>query len=361
MIASGLLVDLSLHIDPAQLLAEGRLTQEEAAFRDLLLLGTFVYATLWSLYLGRPTSISALVLSAVRRAAANYDIGKTIRLWVELCFKMLDIIEILNGRSLEAPMEDSVILSLSHLNTGLRFFFSGLPKSVTVDDAQVDELDAEVYGPHLQYCGIQIILHRAIIKSGQTSQRQINLGGHNQLPTLSTCYAIVHDNAMRIARLILSFRRIFGLESMITIMMDAIYLAAVALTSHALRMQQEGRPIEREARWIRLLYETLEGVEKHFPVTAHMRSNLINVLEKTPLAYLFVDKFETSPNSLPESMTSLPRFVPPDTAGFSGLGGPSLNASELMPGLDFTFTTQDNFWLQDATWNGGPWLDELNV
>ncbi|KAK4935991.1 hypothetical protein LTR10_023038 [Elasticomyces elasticus] len=350
-IATGVLVDLALHVEHSAAVKEQNMTQDDAEFRDSILLGTFVYATLWSLYLGRPNSISSPVVAAVRRVVEYGTCTTTLQMWVTLSLQMMDIIEILNSTtSLRSPERGSK-LRLCSLEINLRSVFDNLPPELAFDEQRIDELDAEAYGPHMQYFGIQVTLHRAMIKG--TNFAPAIRDDIVQPKSLDHLYAVVHENAMRIARLILSYRRIFGLENIITVMLDNVYVAAIALTSHIIRMQQLARPFDSEIRWLRSLYEVLEAVEKHYPVTTRMRSSLIHFIRQTPLVKFFPEKVPTtSPSSVPEIVPGVSAGLAPVNLTFQAPLNPAspTNGDEL-PILDFTLTTEDDWWLHDSAWN----------
>ncbi|KAI1615954.1 hypothetical protein EDD36DRAFT_119097 [Exophiala viscosa] len=350
-IATGVLVDLALHVDHSAPVKEQNMTQDDAEFRDSLLLGTFVYATLWSLYLGRPNSISSPVVAAVRRVVEYGSCTTTLQMWVTLSLQMMDIIEILNSTtSLRSPERGSK-LRLCSLEINLRSVFDNLPPELAFDEQRIDELDAEAYGPHMQYSGIQVTLHRAMIKG--TNFAPAIRDDIVQPKSLDHLYAVVHENAMRIARLMLSYRRIFGLENIITVMLDNVYVAAIALTSHIIRMQQLARPFDSEIRWLRSLYEVLEAAEKHYPVTIRMRSSLIHFIRQTPLVKFFPEKVPTtSPISVPEIVPGVSAGLAPVNLTFQAPLNPAspTNGDEL-PNLDFTLTTEDDWWLHDSAWN----------
>lgn len=353
-IATGLLVDLALHVRYTAPTNDYRMAQVEAETRDMLLLGAFVYATLWSLYLGRPNAIPNPVLSAVKRVVGDGSCNNTMHMWVALCMQMLDIIEILNSSPTRLQADRTANFRLCSLEINLRSVFDGLPQELAFDDARIDELDAEAYGPHMQYFGIQVTLHRAMIKAGQSSET----GEDDIQPkSLDHLYSVVHQDAIRIAKLVLSYRRIFGLENIITVMLDNIYVAAMALVSHVVRVQQISQPYENEVRWLRLLNEVLEAVEKHYPITARMRTCLIHFISQTSLAGLFQDRMPiASPNSVPESMTGIPVTA---SASVKAPMPAAVNPAPLddrndFSSLDFTLTTEDDWWLHDSAWNMAP-------
>jgi len=351
VIACGLLVDLGLHVECSDLVKNDKLTPIEADFRTVLLLGTFVYATLWSLYLGRPNCISLPVLRAVHRATAKSSNIDSLHVWVGLCMQMLDIINILNGPSSLAALNGNSLQRLWELESGLRSFSNTLPPDLAYKSSQRMELDANAYGLQMQFCGIQITLHQVMMKSEHVSQSP----GCRQRRTPEQLQAIVHENAVRIARLSLSYTRIFGLENIITVMLDNMFVAAIAFISHILRLQQQGQPTEKDVHWLRLLSETLEAAGDHHPVTARMRSSLAQVVERTPLAHLFPRLPEKSPGSMAESVTGMgaSTALPPDLAATSA-AVPSADDGEMV-NLDFTLTDEDGLWLHESGWNLVPW------
>ncbi|KAL6240263.1 hypothetical protein RBB50_012829 [Rhinocladiella similis] len=346
IIATGLLVDLGLHVEAARFARIEDMTQVETDFRGKLLLGIFVYATLWSLYLGRPNLISSPVLMAVQRVANARSKNNTLIIWVKLCLQMLGIIEILNT-PLAARQQDANSRLVVH-EVSLRSTFDGLPPQLAFDDRHIEALDPEAYGVNMQHLGMQVTLLRAMAKSRPSPDDP----DPERLERIQT---MMHDNAIQIARLMLSYWRTFGLENIVMVMLDNVYLAVVTLISHVARMRQLSRPIENDVRWVRSLYDVVESVEKHYPITRRMRSSLGHVIERKLVADVFPGMVSTIS----------PACMPGCTAGAIA-AGPSLSLSsgtqqERLPSascngnvsanLDLNFLSNDYVWMHDLAWN----------
>lgn len=281
-----------------------------------------------------------------------------MHVWVGLCTQMLEVIDILNGPSAGGSMNRTTLLRLWDLDTTLRAFFSKLPAYLTVDDAVIEELDATAYGLQMQLTGIQITLHLAMIKSEHIA-RGVHTGDPKQrYRATDQLYAIVAENVLRICRLALSFRRIFGVENIITVMLDNMFVAAIALISLILRNQQQGKSVEKDIRWLRMLFDTLEAVGKHYPVTARMRASLTRIMAKTPLAPLFPTSTVRTPESALDSMTGI---IQNETNVMEEIGGADMSAFDLGSAdpsfnrLDFTLTDEDNTWIHESGWNIASW------
>lgn len=270
-------------------------------------------------------------------------------MWVQLCLQMLDIIEILNE-----PPEDrrpDRMLRLCSCEMKIQSTFDGLPPEFSFEDGRIDELDADAYAPYMQYLGIQIMIHRNMAKTGDLDFSANS--GEMQPKSLDHIHAVMHENAVRIAKLVQYFQQIFGVEGMVTVMLDNVFVAAVALISHILRIQQQARPIDKDTRWLQSLSQALVSVEKHYPITRNMRSSLAQMVTNTSISHIFPYKNSTtSPAGSAQTSENRPMptmITPPHMTSFPRNGDQSRFDPTMTTDLDFTM--QDDIWMHDLAWN----------
>lgn len=187
---------------------------------------------------------------------------------------MSEITEILNAPS---PLDSEGIDRLNSLDERIQMRTEEMDPSLALRDHKISELAANAYGLHVQLLGIRIVLHRLLSKAVSKSTSPVDGPDHSQ--------KVMHENAVRIARLISVYQQIFGVESIIVVMLDQMFVAAAVLISHVL--QQSTYTAETDTHWLKTLAEILRKAQKHYPVTARMRSTLSGFVEKTPLAGMF--------------------------------------------------------------------------
>lgn len=291
-ISCRLLFDLGLHEDCTNLVTQGKLSATEATFRHILFLGTFVFDRLWSLYLGRPSSIPLPILFEAQRAAFSRGGSEATSLdaWVSLCTQMSEVIEILNSAS---PLDQKSVDHLFRLDTKIRDCFEALPPALTCNETEVSELNVNAYGLHVQFYGIRIVLHRLLSKA--SCQQRLSDGlvgtepGSPRSTTLEHSRTIMYTNAIRIARLVSIYYQIFGIENVITVMLDNMFIAATVIISHILELQHQNSSTstERDVQWLRLLADMMQKAQKHYHVAARMRFTLSSSVDGTSLAGIF--------------------------------------------------------------------------
>ncbi|KIW30692.1 uncharacterized protein PV07_06411 [Cladophialophora immunda] len=83
---------------------------------------------------------------------------------------------------------------------------------------------------------------------------------------------LVHDNAVEIARLGITYIRTFAVQNTATVMLDNSYVAAATLVAEALRSDRAAVD-PTDAEWLRLLDEILKSLQVYFSIAIRMRSN----------------------------------------------------------------------------------------
>ncbi|KIW26769.1 uncharacterized protein PV07_06577 [Cladophialophora immunda] len=292
-IACRLIVDLGLHHTWSKNSDQDALNAPGGRFRGSVTLGCFVYETLWSLYLGRPSHI-AILSPSLSSYAGHVSDNLTLRAWFDLCVLIAEITTILDK---DSPMQPSTLDRLSELDGKLRRWYASLPADIALDYDNVSGLDAVAYGLHMQYLRVQMLLHSLPIS---THRKRKQSEGNDQPPVLHNWTAessrqLVHDNAVKIAQLGITYRQIFGVETTPSVMLDNLYVAATVFISTVLGAEHSSVD-EDDLRWLRLLDEMMKDLQPHFHITARMRRTLARIVEGCSLLVdVFTDDVRTSP------------------------------------------------------------------
>lgn len=286
-IACRLVFDLGLPESCDDLITQGRMSAAEGRFRHTLFLGSYVFDKLWSLYLGRPSAIPVYMLEAAhqRCIASGWSGPETLEPWVGLCTDMSEVTDILNSTT---PLDLVARERLVDLDTRIRHRSEALPPTLMLQEDKVAELPVHAYGLYIQFNGIRIVLHRLLSKA--TAHDNTNTGIPSpESARLDHSRAIMHESAVRIARLVSAYQQICGIENAITVMLDNVYVAAAVLISHLLRLvpHDTSTSTHRDLHWLRSLADMLTKAQKHYPVTARMRATLSSFVENTALAGTF--------------------------------------------------------------------------
>ena len=284
--------DLGLHESCSELIAKGKIPPSEGFSRHLLFLGAYIYDKLWGLYLGRPSTIPNSYLTAAQRRSDEqvWQIPATLVAWVDLSDKISEVTEILNG---QAPLDGQAFDRLNELDGKISTQCAALPDALILREDRISDLPSAAYGLHIQLRGIRIVLHRQLSRailtpnSGNTPFGDAGRAEHSR--------SIMRENAVCIARLASVYQQIFGIENVITVMLDNIFVAAALLISYVLRKQQEASTSNsladllkaEEVVWIQRLASMLQDAQKHYPVTARMMSTLSALVDDTCLAGTF--------------------------------------------------------------------------
>lgn len=286
-IACRLLFDLGLHEDCSQLVKSGILTQTDADLRRQLFLVSFIYDKQWALYLGRPGCVP--LVSLEQRASHDEPANPLTSLdhWVTLCKFISEAANMLNGFG--AFVDSESMDRLWELSSHISVAQARLPPELC--PKHIPEVSITAYGLNTRFYAIQIILHRAIIK--MLSQNSKEGAKHNHNAEVKKSRQALYDNASHICRLILAYREIYGVEKIITIMLDSMYLAASTFIAHILqpptRHGEHGHSMSDSdaLQMLNMIAETISALQVHYPVTEKMRQTLSRITEDTVLAGSF--------------------------------------------------------------------------
>ncbi|OAA60527.1 fungal specific transcription factor domain containing protein [Niveomyces insectorum RCEF 264] len=317
-IALRLLFDLGLQEDSAQPDTHGILLEADESLRHTLLPGAFVHDKLWSLFLNRPSCVPFYALEKSQRFAAP---GSTLEHWITLCKHLSSLKEAIDNAQKEPKR--GALDRLLELGAQIRTSHSGLPPPFCCQ--QMADLDITAYGLNMQFCGLQIVLHRAIVKI--LDQRMIALDFSELAARVDKSRNIMYENAMCICKLVRAYREILGIESFLSIMLDSTYMAASTLVSHVLRPPSVSDwsappavpPPHSVSNSLDDVSETLAALQRHYPVAAKMRCTLASLCEGTFLAATFGPPDEQQQRG--EDPASLGRMHGCSTAAAGGSWG----------------------------------------
>jgi len=286
--------DIGLHNfadAPADSAGQDHSPSSESDLFYSLLCACLVYEGIWSLYLGRPSSIPKSIMNIAGRRCqkgqkSSSDALSQLNAWVGLCIPMAEISHILNN----CPDTDSQAASdLSDLIAELQDWYNNLPPKLAYQDTRLADMDMTGYGMHTQYCKVQILLNQAPIQPPNTRKRKFSQIDHDQPKGRSSGESrqIVYQNAFRIVRLVVTYREIFGVEKIPSIMLDNAILGATCLIDHLIDQPHITNQYNRDLQWLRSLIKTLEALQPHFPITKRMLATLEQMTEGTSLVNLF--------------------------------------------------------------------------
>lgn len=281
--------DLGLHESSADLIARGKMSPAEALSRHILFLGAFVYDKLWGLYLGRPSVIPISHLTSAQRRVAEqgWEVPATLSAWVGLTADISEVTDILNS---DTPLDWRSLDGLAELDTRISQRSAALPGYLKLDENKISDLPASGYGLNIQFRGIRIVLHRLLSKALTHSTNNID---SPQAERIQRSRNIMRENAICIARLASVYQQIYGIENVITVMLDNMYVAAALLISHILRPKQQDSTLgtdtsmDKDIRWLQCLADMLQKAQHHYPVTSRMRYTLCNLVAGTHLSGIF--------------------------------------------------------------------------
>ncbi|KAF4892508.1 Nitrogen assimilation transcription factor nirA [Colletotrichum fructicola] len=353
-IACRLIFDLGLHEDCSRLIRHGILVQADADLRVSLFLSAFVYDRLWALYLGRPSCVPMNCLEQRRPQVASAKSTGPLEHWVALCKYISEVTEKLNGFG--PPLDHTCVDSLLDLSARISAAHDRLPPGLS--SKQTSELCVTAYGLNIQYHGIQIVLHRTLVKVllQHNSSKADGLDRDEQIKSFRR---ILYDNAVCICRLLLTYREMFGVENFITVMLDNMYIAASTLVSHILQppimCEQDGSYCEA-SRLLGFLTETMRDLPKYYPVVEKMRQTLSSITENTILAGSFGSmNLSNGPQNL-DSHSVMANTVAQPVSGSWGSMGALVHDDFLLgqgnllgDGFSPDPRLSDNLWFPDVT------------
>lgn len=318
--------DLGFHEDCSDLVKNHKITEAEAKARKVFLIAAFQNDSLWSLYFGRPGTISSAVIRETSYISNGFDHSSpspTLDAWVQHCILVSEIASVLNSPT---PFDRQSLDQLSQLFKKTQNAYQSLPSALIFRESQVPEFDSWAYALNMQYCGLQIILHR-IPTLIRLRKRVLDVQNQHQntLPgfTLEESQSIKHENAVRIAILFRSYIQIHGIERLHSVMLDNLFVAIFTLVQYMLGKQNQNPTVVRDMQWLRVLAGAMELAQKHFPVLFRMRRTMSSTVENTFLAGMFNSRLGIAP---PAEYVLAAQQPPPQGPDFSTIANDTFTA-----------------------------------
>lgn len=266
----------------------------DATHRISAFLSTFVFDQNLSLYFGRPHSTTLAQLRGALQGAKNTSVPEILQAWGVLSVQVSRITDVLNT-STSADVTSQLHL-FPKLAAELDACYGSLPSRLKYDDdSSNNDLDASSYGLNVQFCGVRIILHRLWNRLQETAEGH----SHTQAApsaegTVIQSAQIIHRNAIRVARLTRTYKLIYGVEKLVTVMLINICWATTALISHILSRPTSSPPSDRgrangsnegdtDVYWLKFLWKTLEESQPYYPLAAPGLRMFARLIEGTHL------------------------------------------------------------------------------
>ncbi|KAJ9501985.1 hypothetical protein H2202_002947 [Exophiala xenobiotica] len=324
-VACRMLSDLGLHELSDKSGKSGETQKESVRESDLayaLLSACIVYEGVWTLYLGRPSSIprSIINIAALRCKAQHHSDSRLLNAWLGLCVPMAEITHILND---QCAGESATSSSLPHFIAQIQDWYDNLPEELTYNESHLTNLNMAGYGLHTQYCKVQILLRQALARCSNPRKRrysQVSVGLPKTSPDDSD--RTIFQYSLRVARLVVTYREVFGVEKIPSIMLDNAVVAASAMMEYLNKMGSTGN-IQQEAIWVQPLVKSMEAVQPHFPIIKRMLHALEQMSIDQPLSSMLPRANSTVANSFPPQPSKI-RNSPSSMA--------SLTATQQYPG-----------------------------
>jgi hypothetical protein len=288
-VACRMLSDLGLHELASAILPPTGATEptRESDLAYALLSACVVYEGVWTLYLGRPSSIprSVMCIAASRCKSGRKTDSAWLNAWVGLCVPMAEISHILNERSVT---EAEGAASLRKLLEEIEQWYASLPPELAYIENRLTSMDLAGYGIHTQYCKVQILLRRALSRPHSTRKRRYSqiTSNSNLQTSFGESSAIIYKYALRIARLVVTYREAFGSEKIPSIMLDNAVVAATTMIE-ILNDEVNLARMQHETVWLRQLVKSMDAVQAHFPITGRMLDSLKQMCGNGPLCSIF--------------------------------------------------------------------------
>lgn len=308
-----MLFDLGLHQCCSDLVRTAHLSEAEAAIRRQVFFSCLVNERLWCIYLGRPSLIKLSDFSTTRPklTSLSFEI-QNLAAWVDLSLMSSEISDIFNCPSL---VDEQTVRKILDVDARLHSWYASLPSLLRWNETREIDLHPSSISLHMQFCGVQILVYRTSIMTRRkfspaafTEQEICKLRGF----TLQQSRLIYHDNAIKIARLLTAFQKNVGLERVPTVMLNNLYIAAIALISCVSKSGSTRGEFESDIRWMISLLDALEALQNHYPVAIRMRLTLSDVLQRSWLANSPSSPLHhklTTQNSEPGTVSSIEQYL----------------------------------------------------
>lgn len=204
--------------------------------------------------------------------------------WTCLCTQVARAQDIINGTM---PLDSDAMDRLSRIYVALESDYSNLPSNLAWNEDDTVTLEPSAYPLHTQYLAVQIMLLRPPSRNTQSTQYQdIIETNDNVLPgfTLQTALDLIHQKAVRIARLVQLLTQIHGIELVVPTILDNIFIATRSLIREVLRNPQT---LDSDEQWLRMFAQILGTVQRHYHMACRIRNALLDMVRGTTMAGIF--------------------------------------------------------------------------
>ncbi|OAG44850.1 hypothetical protein AYO21_00812 [Fonsecaea monophora] len=301
----------------------------DASHRIASFLSTFVFDQNLSLYFGRPHSMTLAQLRSALQGAKNTSIPEILQAWSLLSVQVSRITDVLNTAT-SADVTNQLHL-FPKLAAEIDACYESLPPQLKCDDLSHNDLNPHSYGLNLQFCGVRIILHRLwnrLLETTEGGRSHAAAGpsgvvGTEQQQCVNQSARIIYQNAIRVARLTRTYKLIYGVEKLVTVMLINTSWATTALISHILSSpspspssphpgdggrRNGGNDSDTNIYWLKFLWKTLEESQPYYPLAAPILRTFARLIEGTHLhtilrARRFSNGEATSPSAIFTSST----------------------------------------------------------
>ncbi|KAK4053942.1 hypothetical protein OIO90_003779 [Microbotryomycetes sp. JL221] len=223
--AAGCAVDLGLHSDVAELVEVGGMTQEQFRMRCIIWWGVYEYASLWGLYVGRPSIINVQQINCPHPSMTD---GQTFTASLVSLIQISNSItkELYSGSHLIAPPDSATVLDM---HQRLLEWHSSLPATETLDLELQPSPPPHVILLHLQYYALMILLHRPFVSI---------------VPVASSSFEICCTAAASSAFLLELYRRQYTFQRIGVVAVHQVFTAATTLV-YIIHASDEARAASR--------------------------------------------------------------------------------------------------------------------
>lgn len=288
--ACRLVFDLGLTASCTMLVARGKISQADAFERHRLLLAVHVFDKLWSVYMGRPSALQTKMVAIAhqRLKSEGWKGTAAAEAWVGLCTDISDATELL----LTSPEPgQATVERLKELNDRLAERFNSLPSELVTTLDQPCELQPCAFALRIQFHGAQIVsrglLNKVIrtVNGDKLPPRPIDSQQDPQ--TVDVPCSEMLSNAIAISRLVSTYHDIYGVENIVTVMLDNMYVASAVLVSYILHGHQEPGHAATPRTWLQTLRDIFVGARNHYPVATRMYLTLSKLTQGTILEGMY--------------------------------------------------------------------------
>lgn len=206
---------------------------------------------------------------------------RLVAAWVDLASILNDVISVING-SPEKIHHDSSVSKLSDANRRLLSWFVNLAQELQW--SANCSMSPSICALHIQFLSTSILLNRPfaayMCKRGSklVLQRRCLEG---QTPQISQ--QICTTNAVRISKLLLTYRQRHGASRIYSTVNPACLGAAMALISDIVSAEAD-EDKRAEINWLAAILETLEEISPWYPIAERSRNTLTAIMKACGLS-----------------------------------------------------------------------------